>query len=104
MSDEKRYLIWGETTIPDLLQLKSVLQRDNLKRFAVLSQLLYGYINDEPEIRQYINRIFRDKYSKNVNKARQVAQDKAESTDALFTKEELDNIFDFLDTEDMLDD
>ncbi len=97
-------LLWSVVKDKDLMQFRAVLERDRLKRFSVLSHLLFGYINDEPEIREYINRVCQNRYTKRVNKSRKIAEEAAVKTDQFFTEDELNSIYDFLENEDTLED
>lgn len=97
-------IVWTVIKEKDLMQLRATLERDRLKRIPLLSHLLFGYINDEPEIREYINRVCQGKYTKKVNKSRKIAEESAIKTDQFFTEDELNNIYDFLENEDTLED
>jgi predicted nucleotidyltransferase len=81
-------------------QLKVMLIKDGLKRHMLFSALVEGYINDEPEIRKYINRVFAENNTKKVNDKLEKIEKEKQVVEQELSQQEIENIYDFLENED----
>ena len=96
----KSKVVFGSLPEQVYAQLKVVLIRDKIKRHVLFSTLIEGYINDEPEIRKFINRMFAENFSKKTRKKKELVEETKQYIEEALSQVEIENIYDFLENED----
>lgn len=84
-----------------LIQLKIVMARDKISKYKLIKELINGYIENDPDIRSFINKRFGHKYTSAENKAREKEAKYSFYREKDLSDVEVDSIYDELEGEDL---
>jgi hypothetical protein len=81
------------------VDLKLKFNYDKIKQTEFIRACFNAYLEDDPDFKQFLTKVFADKYGKHEKRIRKKEKEKLEKHEDNFSTDDIDDIFDILEGE-----